>query len=195
MKQRGASFPILISLFLVAATASAREPIPIVQEMPNKGDIPPDQIEEYEWEEGKIKIPPYPKDGDLLEFYVDGANPNFRYYVDESSLSIGEFDKVARYTLVVRSKTGARNVFYEGIRCDTEEYKTYAFGVGKNKMKAMREPRWRPIRNLKHLKHRLDLLNFYLCKPPWPRPPKEAVNAIKHPEQPQDHGQTGFKLY
>jgi hypothetical protein len=194
MNQRGVFHLIGIFFFLLAAAVSARDPIPIINEMPNKGDIPPDQIKEYEWEEGKVEIPPYPKDGDLLEFYVDGANPNFRYFIDESSLSAGELDKVARYTLVVRSKTGARNVFYEGIRCDTGEYKTYAFGVGKNKMKQMREPQWRPIRNLQHMKHRVDLLNAYLCRAPWPRLPKDAINAIKHPQH-QTSQEPGYDLY
>jgi hypothetical protein len=195
MKQLGVFHLIGIFFVLAAAAAFARDPTPIVDEMPNKSDIPPDEIKEFEWKEGKVKIPPYPDDGDLLEFYVDGANPNFRYYVDESSLSIGESDKVARYTLVVKSKTGAKNVFYEGIRCNTEEYKTYAFGVGKKKMKPMRDPQWRPIENYRHTKHRLDLLNFYLCNAPWPRQPEDAVNAIKHPIQEQTTQDPGYNLY
>jgi hypothetical protein len=195
MKQLGVFHLIGILFSLAAAAALARDPIPIVDQMPNKSDIPPDEIKEYEWKEGKVKIPPYPDDGDLLEFYVDGANPNFRYFLDENSLSIGESDNVARYTLVVKSKTGARNVFYEGIRCNTEEYKTYAFGVGKNKMKPMRDPQWRPIQNFRHTKHRLDLLNFYLCSASRPRHPEAAVSAIKHPIQQQTSQDPGHNLY
>jgi hypothetical protein len=195
MKQSGVLHLIGVFLLLATTGALARDPVPIVDEMPNKSDIPPDEIKEYQWSEGKVKIPSYPDDGDLLEFYVDGANPNFSYFVDENSLSIGEADKVIRYTLVVKSKTGAKNVFYEGIRCDTEEYKTYAFGVGKNKMKPMREPQWRPIENRRHLKHRLDLLNFYLCRAPFPRLPKDAISAIKHPVQEQTTTNPGYDLY
>ena len=32
------------------------------------------------------------------------------------------------YTLVIKSPTGAMNVSYEGIRCQTEEERTYAYG-------------------------------------------------------------------
>ncbi len=195
MKRRSVIQLIGISFSIAAMAASAREPIPIVDKLPNAGDIPPEQIEEYQWEEGETKIPPYPKDGDLMEFYVDGANPQLRFYIDEKSLSTGELDKVARYTLVIKSKTGAKNIFYEGIRCDTEEYKTYAFGVGKDKMKPVREPKWRPIQNFKHVKYRVDLLNFYLCKSPWPRAPEDAINAIKHPTAQQMNKNPGYDLY
>jgi hypothetical protein len=173
---------VITALFvLFAADVSARKPIPIIDRLPNKSDIPEDEIEEYVWEEGSVKIPAYPDDDDLLEFFVDANDSRFEYFIDTKSLTIGEKDEVVRYTLVVRSKTGAENVFYEGMRCDSEEYKTYAFGTGDGKLKPFRDPQWRPIQNLQHMKYRRDLYGHYLCTPPFPRKPEEAINVIKHP--------------
>ena len=42
-----------------------------------------------------------------------------------TSLTVGT-DGVVRYTVVVTSPAGARNVNYEGIRCDTYEWRLYA---------------------------------------------------------------------
>ncbi len=184
---------VLIVLLLLATDAGARRQVPIIDEMPNRSDIPADEIKEYKWEEGGSKIPPYPDDDNLLEFFVDGVDSRFEYFIDATSLSVGESDSVARYTLVIRSKTGAENVFYEGIRCDSEEYKTYAFGTGKGKLKLkpFRDPQWRPIQNLRHMKYRKDLLEHYLCRTPWPRDPEEVINVIKHPQW--DDFQTEYK--
>lgn len=194
MKHFNLLLSIAIALLLSAADVAARKPIPIVDQMPNASDIPDDQIEEYKWEEGSVKIPDYPNDGDLLEFIVDGADDRFEYFIDTKSLSIGKDDSVIRYTLVVKSTTGtgAENVFYEGIRCDSGEYKTYAFGAGDGKFKPFREPTWRPIENLKHMKYRVDLHEHYLCHSVFPRKPEEAINVIKHPQW-KDYNQTKYK--
>jgi hypothetical protein len=185
---------ITITLLLSAADVAARKPIPIVDRLPNASDIPEDEIEEYKWEEGEVKLPDYPEEGDLQEFIVDGADERFEYFIDKKSISIGKDDSVVRYTLVVRSTTGtgAENVFYEGIRCDSGEYKTYAFGVGDGKFKPFREPEWHPIENMQHMKYRVDLHEHYLCHSVFPRKPEEAINVIKHPQW-KDYNQTKYK--
>ncbi len=185
---------ITITLLLSAADVAARKPIPIVDRLPNASDIPDDEIEEYKWEEGSVKIPPYPKDSNLLEFFVDASEDRFEYFIDTTSLSIGKNDSVIRYTLVIRSTTGAENVFYEGMRCDSDEYKTYAFGTGDGKLKPFREPEWRPIQNLRHMQYRKDLLEHYLCTPPFPRDPEEAINTIKHPHW-EEYQQTEYQRW
>ncbi|MBT7308098.1 MAG: hypothetical protein HN842_07760 [Gammaproteobacteria bacterium] len=81
------------------------------------------------WKEAEVTIPPFPDTEDLLEFQVD--NPitrNHTYFLDQKSLSIAE-DYVVRYSVVIRTHSGASNVFYDGIRCQTGEYKSYAFGI------------------------------------------------------------------
>ena len=69
-------------------------------------------------------LPPLPKDANLLEFTVSNNTP-LSFFIDKNSLSVGD-DGVIRYTVVVKSPAGARNVNYEGIRCDNYNWRLYA---------------------------------------------------------------------
>ncbi|MCP3719338.1 CNP1-like family protein [Paraburkholderia sp. CNPSo 3281] len=79
-----------------------------------------------EWQENKLEgLPPLPQaDATLLPFDVSNNSP-LKFAVDPASLTVGT-DGVVRYTIVITSPTGARNVNYEGIRCDTYEWRLYA---------------------------------------------------------------------
>jgi hypothetical protein len=77
------------------------------------------------WVENKVdQLPPLPQDHDLLPFNVSQNTP-LQFAIDAKSLSVGT-DGVVRYTIVVTSPSGARNINYEGIRCDTYEWRLYA---------------------------------------------------------------------
>jgi hypothetical protein len=77
------------------------------------------------WAENPITtLPPLPQAADLLPFSVSRATP-LTFAIAKNSLSVGT-DGVVRYVVVVTSPAGARNVNYEGIRCDTYEWRLYA---------------------------------------------------------------------
>jgi len=129
----------------------------------NKGpSYQPEIAEELPWQEGQTTIPDYPKDANLLEVSVDIAHKNYRHLIDSTSLSIGE-DGVVRYTLALESRSGVRNVFFEGINCDTREYKRYAYGTSSKVMQRVRVPKWRFIINQGSGQFRYELYHFYLC--------------------------------
>jgi CNP1-like family len=90
------------------------------------GGYKPQFDEDKPWEEQKWALPEYPADANLVRFYVSPTTP-FEFFVDSKSVSVGK-DGVVRYTLVARSPSGASNVSYEGIRCESRERKLYAFG-------------------------------------------------------------------
>ncbi|RKP51174.1 CNP1-like family protein [Trinickia fusca] len=78
-----------------------------------------------EWKENKVDaLPPLPQSNDLISFDVSRNTP-LQFAVDAKSVSVGS-DGVVRYTVVVTSPSGAHNVNYEGIRCDTYEWRQYA---------------------------------------------------------------------
>ncbi|MGN6084428.1 CNP1-like family protein [Trinickia sp.] len=78
-----------------------------------------------EWTENKVDtLPALPNARDLIDFDVSQNTP-LHFAVDGKSLDVGS-DGVVRYTVVITSPTGARNVNYEGIRCDTYEWRLYA---------------------------------------------------------------------
>jgi hypothetical protein len=85
---------------------------------------------ERPWAEIQAQLPPYPQTENLLEFDAGPVSKN-SHYIDAPSLSVGE-DGVVRFTLVIKSPSGAMNVSYEGIRCQTEEKRTYAYGRNNN---------------------------------------------------------------
>lgn len=89
--------------------------------------------EETEWidpfapktfKEAEAELPPLPKDADLIVFSVPSTGA-LQFAVDGKSVTVGQ-DNVVRYTVVISSQSGARNVTYEGIRCDVFERKLYA---------------------------------------------------------------------
>ncbi len=77
------------------------------------------------WVENKVDtMPALPQDANLQAFTVSQNTP-LTFSIDKNSLTVGD-DGVVRYTVVVTSPAGARNVNYEGIRCDTYEWRLYA---------------------------------------------------------------------
>ena len=76
-------------------------------------------------EDKDITLPPLPDYNALLPFEVSKIT-TLTFAIDPKSLSIGK-DDVVRYTVVITSPAGARNVRYEGIRCgDGQQTKLYA---------------------------------------------------------------------
>ncbi|MBL8430491.1 MAG: CNP1-like family protein [Dechloromonas sp.] len=85
-----------------------------------------DDYENKQWQEIEVQLPVAPKQEALLPFYVSASTEN-RFFVDGATLSVG-VDGVVRYVLVVLTPHGARNVTYEGMRCETRERRIYASG-------------------------------------------------------------------
>ena len=69
-------------------------------------------------------LPPLPQAGNLLPFDVSSMS-RLSYGVDAKSLTVGQ-DGVVRFTVAISSPAGAHNIYYEGIRCDTYEWRLYA---------------------------------------------------------------------
>ena len=112
------------------------------------------------WQEIAIQLPAAPSPESLLPFYVSPtATQNFA--VDEKSLSIGK-DGVIRYTMVSTSPAGAKNLSYEGLRCETFEKKSYAFARADGTWARSRQDQWeRIVRNAANRQHGVLALDFF----------------------------------
>jgi hypothetical protein len=117
--------------------------------------------ETKKWEEVAVQLPDPPVAANLMEFYV-GPTATQTFYIDEKSVSIGG-DGVIRYTLVSKSKSGAVNVSYEGIRCATVEKKAYAYGGEDGKWTLARNATWRPITELVANRQHAALVKDFFC--------------------------------
>lgn len=112
------------------------------------------------WQEIEVQLPAPPTTDSLISFYVS-ANASQNFALDEKSFSIGK-DGVIRFTLVSTSPSGARNISYEGIRCDTFEKKSYAFGRADGSWSRSRRDQWEPIaRNAANRQHGVLALDFF----------------------------------
>jgi hypothetical protein len=138
---------VLCALVALQAMAQSQGP---TQAIP--GQRPPEKSE-YELEqerrrgivEGEVKLPPYFKESDLMEFDVTRAS-SMRFYIDRASISVDK-DLVVRYTLVARGSQGGENVSYEGIHCAGATYKVYARGHRDGSWKLVNQD-WRPANNI-----------------------------------------------
>lgn len=138
-------------------------------------------IEPEPWKEQQSALPAYPDEKDLLEVQVDDAGSGRTYYLDAKSLSTGA-DDVVRYTVVIVSRTGARNVLFEGIRCITREYKTYAYGAADGKLHEFPESRWELISGRGTTVYRRDLYAHYVCDPQqFALQPEKVIERVKYP--------------
>ena len=129
--------------------------------------------------EREVKLPPFPKDGSLLQFDPSAGKlqPVFR----RCRFDFDRHDGMVRYTLVVKTPGGAENISYEAIRCDTTEQKAYAFGRRDGTWSNARAPVWRKIRYQDVNRQHGVLYANYFC--PGRRPiasVKDAINRFKY---------------
>ena len=140
-------FPLpLLAACLLLAPLAATAQVPkesdpgIEQDM--RGLNFPDRIE---WEEGAVDLPAYPDDDDLVQLRVDNPRTSIEVFIDLASVTVGD-DGVTRYTAVVTSPRGARNIIFEGLRCSDGTYRTYAFGDGRGAFGPLQQGEWRTVR-------------------------------------------------
>lgn len=115
MKIAARTLTTLMLLGLLAACASKKTT--------EEDDVIVDFFAPKAFQETSVPLPVPPLDRDAIPFRVGQSTLTFA--VDPKSVSIGS-DEVVRYTVIITSPSGARNVSFEGIRCETRERKLYA---------------------------------------------------------------------
>jgi hypothetical protein len=141
----------------------------------------PDDLDGKPWEVQKALLPPYPKEGNWIPFYVGPARP-FAFFVDSVSVTVWR-GGVVRYTLIARSPSAATNVSYESIRCDTYERKIYAFGRDDGTWAQARNSEWLPI-DRSQANQQQSLADDFFCSGRRVQTPEEAVQALARGNRP-----------
>lgn len=119
-------------------------------------------VEPEPWKEQPVELPAYPDGKHFVAVPLQIAGSNLEMFIDEPSLAVGE-DGVVRYVMLLRSPTGTENLFYEGIRCATHEWRAFAYGGSAGAWSALPDRGWAPIRNLGVERYREELYRYYLC--------------------------------
>jgi hypothetical protein len=131
------------------------------------------------WKESAVTVPAYPVDGDLLALKPMPGD-TLRVFVDRKSVSRAA-DRVLRLTLVVETGSGVRNVFYDGLRCETREYKTFAFGSSDKTLVPIQNAAWQAITYFPTNAFRYNLRRQYACDDTaQARTPEEFLNKIQY---------------
>ena len=144
---------VLVVLFHAAAGAQERGPT-----HPSKKRVYAPEI----WKEGAITLPSATGDKQFSVVEVSGMGDSI-FKVDLASVKLDD-DGVVRLTLAVLSSQGQANIFFEGFRCETSEYKSYAMRTGFNSpWVTFRSSKWRPVRPHRRNNYRADLVRYYIC--------------------------------
>lgn len=117
-----------------------------------------DDTPKKEW---KVEFPAFPNEDDLLPFYVSPIQTQ-KFYIDEKSLQIG--DDEVRYTLVGVSSGGAKNITYEGLKCNGGFYRRYAMGTYDGKWSPSRSTEWKDIHFQDANRPQASLALDYFCQ-------------------------------
>lgn len=145
-----------------------------------------DESKDTQEPEEEVALPSFPKDADLMEFYVSAATAN-RYFIDGSSLNPGK-DGVVRYVMVIRADGGATNVSFEGLRCATGEYRVFASGRADGSWGKAKISSWRSVEGKTVNRHHVALYRELFCPLALPiadaAEGRRALRLGKHPVLP-----------
>ncbi|MBN3758632.1 hypothetical protein G3N95_37375 [Paraburkholderia sp. Tr-20389] len=133
------------------------------------------------WTEKKVDaLPAMPQPANLLPFTVSQNTP-LQFSVDAKSLTV-DSDGVVRYTVVITSPSGARNVNYEGIRCEDYSWKLYAgLNADHDGWDRTVENEWTRIENGDLNAYHATLYQDYFCTSKLPVGKADVIlNNIKY---------------
>lgn len=143
-----------ITALIAAALLSLSLPASAQQAQDDEDEI------EKDWKEVAAQLPAAPKAENLVPFYDSGT---MLFSIDVKSLTVAA-DNTIRYTLVSVSRGGAKNVSYEGIRCESFEKKLYAFGRPDGSWSRSRRNEWTRISSLAANQQHSNLAVDYFCE-------------------------------
>ena len=130
------------------------------------------------WEEAEVKIPTAPPSKDLKPFYVS-AITQLKFALDAPSITFGK-DEVIRYVVVITTPSGAQQVSYEGIRCETFEWRLYATMQKDGGWHKTANSRWQVIKTAGYNSYHAALVRDAFCDNSIPRrSAKEIIPLLK----------------
>lgn len=113
-----------------------------------------------DWKEAEAPPPPSFQTTGLIP--LDIPRSSLRFGVDPASVSLGR-DAIVRYVVVAASSTGTVNAMYEGIRCDSGEFKVYARHNPGSGWAVVKEAPWRSLHEQPVSRHTLAIARTGAC--------------------------------
>lgn len=98
--------------------------------------------------------------------------------IDPSTLTVGA-DGVVRYVVVMRNDSGSTTASFEGLRCATDEVKTYARLATSGQWVVVQAPEWKPINGNMPSKHAWAISRQGACDSRLSSTREETIKALK----------------
>jgi len=151
-----------------------------------RGEFSYDDSEDIPWIENETEVLALPDPDDLTEVKLHQLPPGMSLSVDKSRITVNPDDKVVRVWLWVRSSAGAENGSFEGFRCDTFEYKVYAYGNHERTppVTKAKNPRWLLANRKGRNNYRQELMGDYFCGYRQSRSAREIAGYLTGEFQP-----------
>jgi hypothetical protein len=130
------------------------------------------------WNEVEVKIPNAPPSKQLKPFFVS-INTTLTFALDAESIELGK-DDVLRYIIVITSPSGARQVSYEGIRCEKYEWRLYGNLQSDGQWRKNPGSKWQLIMPNSYNRYHSALVKDAFCENSIPRRNiQEIVSLLK----------------
>lgn len=143
---------------------------------------PNNYVQEVEWVE--VAVPDAPAFNTANAIPIDmPRHVSVKVAVDPATLAIGS-DGVVRYVATMTNTSGSVSAVYEGIRCNTDEVKTYARWSASAQWTRTIDPAWKEINSNLPSKHAFAIARQGACETRLTRNSvAEIVRALKAPSK------------
>lgn len=141
-------------------------------------------LDNLDWVEDKEPPPPaFSKDRALpLDM------PNFvsvRVAIDPATVQVGN-DGVVRYVVVMSNASGTVNAVYEGIRCASDQVKTYARAGSSGTWSLVSNPAWRDLNDNQPSRHAFVFARQAACEVRVANSQDVILKALKTQQKPRN---------
>lgn len=186
IRPRFLSYPLAIALLLgLPGIAAARDQVIVdpyyeYRDDVGRGEYSYDDSQDIPWIENETEVLAVPRPEDLQPVQLDTLQAGFEVLVDLTRITVDPDDRVVRGWFWVRSAAGAENGSFEGFRCETREYKVYAYAYPRRDppVSKAKRPLWKAVNRESGRDYRAELLDDYFCGIRGTRSAREIVQYM-----------------
>lgn len=139
-------------------------------------------LDNPDWVEAQVPPPPAFSKDHLIPIDMP-VHVTVKVGVDPSTIAVGS-DGVVRYVIVMTNTTGSTSAMYEGIRCITDEFKTYARLGSGGQWNVVGNPEWKGLGDNMPSRHAWAFARQGGCINRLATSQREIVAALKTPQKP-----------
>ncbi|MGI4857758.1 MAG: CNP1-like family protein [Janthinobacterium lividum] len=171
---------LVAALGALSGTAWSQAQLPPVDKSDQNGNSLVDMLfdRQSDWKENQVdSLPALPENRNLLPFDL-AQRSGLTYMIDSKSVSVGA-DGVVRYTVVIDSASGARNIRYEGMHCASYRWRLYSGANSDGTAWDNASTDWARIEDSTLNGYHGTLYNDYFCDNKMPAKASSIVQNIR----------------